>query len=508
MLQTRAPGSGFSDGSDGSDGTRSRSLILVASSTPSTWKRVKEALEGRFAVSYSVDLGGTLDVVQRHRPALVVVCPQLLDATVDELLPHLREHAPDTPCIAITSSGPGGTPQLLADACLPEHRVAGSLSKVVHELLDHHVSAGPARERVRGRLETPRPRVGALALDVGTPSALSELPEYREMVIGDNPRVQAIVEDARRVAPVDVNVLITGESGTGKEVLARYIHCLSGRARGPFEPVDLPSIPSDLFESILFGHERGSFTGAVAQSEGKFLRARRGTLFLDEISSLRLDLQPKLLRVIQEKNVECVGGRGRIPCDVRIIAATNVDLEEAVRRGAFRSDLFYRLSVITLDLVPLRQRREDIPALLDFFLERYAREYARELPGLSTSALDALQGHDWPGNIRELENRAQRALLLCRSGRLEAGDFFRELRGPASGERPASLDAEAGAFSFGDCDHSIAEVEQAYINRVMEKTEGNQSRAAQILQISRKTLRSKLQLYAADKPLLRSLPAS
>jgi DNA-binding NtrC family response regulator len=303
------------------------------------------------------------------------------------------------------------------------------------------------------------------------------------MVFGQSPAVLSLLEDARRIAPVDVTVLITGESGTGKEVLARYIHCCSHRARGPFEAVDLPSIPDALFESILFGHERGAFTGAVAPSEGKVLRAQHGTLFLDEISSLNLELQPKLLRVIQEKRVECVGGRRSVDCDVRIIAATNTDLEAGTRRGEFRPDLYYRLNVITLNLLPLRERREDIPALLEFFLDRYAREYRRPLPEVSAGALEALRSYDWPGNIRELENRAQRALLLGRAPRLKAEDFF----GPV---QPATDDA---SIQFGDCCHSMAEMERLYINQVLRKTAGNLSQAAQILRITRKTLRSKLQ---------------
>jgi len=289
--------------------------------------------------------------------------------------------------------------------------------------------------------------------------------------------------------------LITGESGTGKEVLARWIHCASRRAEGPFESVDLPSVPVELFESILFGHERGSFTGAVAPNEGKFQRAHDGTLFLDEISSLKLELQPKLLRAIQEKQVECVGGKKLLPCNARIIAATNVDLEEAVSRGEFRSDLLYRLNVITLETVPLRERAADIPALLDFFVAKYAKRFERRVPQISRSSVERLKQHHWPGNIRELENRAQRALLLARSDTLEPDDFFEPTR-----RRTAAV---AGEIDFGSCDRSLAEVERLYIESVLRSTEGNQSRAAQTLQITRKTLRNKLQSDPEQKRPLR-----
>jgi DNA-binding NtrC family response regulator len=443
------------------------SLLVVASANPSAWRRIKEALGDSFAISYSVDLTGTLDVLERHQPALVVLCGALLDADPARARSEIRQRAPGIHLVVVGSEAPPSLDE--RESYVDENKVSGSLLNVVREILGHGTTA---RRRAR-------------------PGAISDNPVYRKMVIGDNPEVRRLMDLAGRLASVDVNVLINGESGTGKEILARWIHCSSPRAPGPFETVDLPSIPDHLFESILFGHERGSFTGAVASNEGKFQRADAGTLFLDEVSSLKLELQPKLLRAIQEKEVECVGAKRPVSCDVRIIAATNQDLEAAVTRGEFRSDLYYRLNTVPLNLVPLRRRREDIPALVAFFAETYAERFNCRVPDLPAAACEALQRHRWPGNIRELENRVQRALLVSRADRLEAADFF---------DSPQILEADQPDIRFNNCSHSLASVEQLYISRVIEATGGNQTQAAQILQISRKTLRNKLQSYSSQDP--------
>lgn len=453
-------------------------LILVGSSKPHTWHRVKKALGHGFAISYSVDLKGTLAVIKGHRPALVILWSSLLDADMDRSLRYIRRIDQDLRVIGITPSGdaePSGiAPETRTDACLSEGEVPGSLLETVHAMLG---SEG-------GKPES---------------KPVTNLAAYRNMVVGKSPQFLRQMQIASRIAAVDVNVLINGESGTGKEVLARWIHCSSHRARGPFEAVDLPSVPDELFESILFGHERGAFTGATAQNQGSFKRAQRGTLFLDEISSLKLELQPKLLRAIQEREARSVGGQEPTPCDVRIIAATNANLKEAVRRGEFRSDLYYRLNVVTLGLVPLRQRKDDIPALLELFMNRYTDRFNRKTPEVSAEARRALYEYNWPGNIRELENRVQRALLLSRSDRLSAEDFFDELHTDA-GESP---------IQFGECNRNLADMERLYINWILQKTNGNQSQAAQILQIDRKTLRNKLRSYSEqdlrDEPILHSI---
>jgi DNA-binding NtrC family response regulator len=234
----------------------------------------------------------------------------------------------------------------------------------------------------------------------------------REFVVGPSRPMQGVVDLVQRIAKLSATVLVLGESGTGKELVARLIHRESDRPGGPFIPVNLAAIPRELVESTLFGHEKGAFTGAVRQQLGKFELAAGGTLFLDEIGDLRLDLQGKLLRAIQEGEIERVGGSRPIRTDFRLIAATNVDLEKAVKDGRFREDLYYRLNVIPLRMPPLRERPEDIPELVGCFVRRYATRFRRDVQGVSPAAMKLLQSHWWPGNIRELENLIERVVAI------------------------------------------------------------------------------------------------
>ena len=458
-------------------------MILVASANPSSWHQVKKALRDRFAVSFSIDLQGTLNVVERLEPAVVVVWSSLLDTSLEKTVQKMRQYHPTVPVVAVTEEHISRTRKLhaggSADAHLMEHQVSDALLDVVDSLL------GAPEHNCLAQATQSAPRREA---PVTGPDPIAHIAAYRDLVIGSNPQVKKVMQLAGRIATVDVNVLITGESGTGKEVLARWIHCSSHRTKGPFEVVDLTAVPDELFESILFGHERGSFTGAISASQGAFQRAQNGTLFLDEISSLKLDLQPKLLRAIQEKEVRSVGGRKPTPCNVRILAATNVNLADAVNRGEFRRDLYYRLEVVTLNLVPLRERKEDIPSLLEFFSKKHANSYGLATPDISADACNKLKEYDWPGNIRELENVSQRMVLFSHTRSFSIDDFLEEHPFSSSG---------LSAFP-GDCNYSLEELERIYIHRVLERTNGNHSQAAQILQISRKTLYNKLQHYLKD----------
>jgi DNA-binding NtrC family response regulator len=234
----------------------------------------------------------------------------------------------------------------------------------------------------------------------------------REFIVGTSPATRAIIDVVHRVAPLSATVLILGESGTGKELLARLLHRESERPEGPFVPVNLAAIPRELVESMLFGHEKGSFTGAIRQQIGKFEMAAGGTLFLDEVGDLRLDLQAKLLRAIQEGEIERIGSARPVKIDFRLVAATNVDLERAVQEGRFREDLFYRLNVIPLKVPPLRERAEDVPELARFFLQRYSVRFRKNVTGIADPALQMLQAYWWPGNIRELENLIERIVAI------------------------------------------------------------------------------------------------
>ena len=302
---------------------------------------------------------------------------------------------------------------------------------------------------------------------------------YRfEGIIGESERIREVIDLAGRVSASDATVLITGESGTGKELLAKGIHYNSGRASSPFVAVNCAAIPEALIESELFGHVKGSFTGAVRDKEGKFELADGGTVFLDEIGDLRIDLQAKILRTLQERSVDRVGGSSPLPVDVRVIAATNKDLERAVKDGTFREDLYYRLSVVTLQMPPLRERREDIPLLAEHFLRKF--NSAPETT-IVPDALAAISAYGWPGNVRELENVIERASVLKRGVAITPADL------------PAKLIRKGGdiadiILNLPDGGLSLEDLERTLIIKALEKHKGNQTRAAEYLRITRPTL--------------------
>lgn len=304
-----------------------------------------------------------------------------------------------------------------------------------------------------------------------------------ENMIGRSAAMQQVFQKIRKVAPSDATVLILGESGTGKELCARAIHALGLRKSGPFIPVDCTAIPENLMESELFGHVKGAFTGATKDRSGKFVQARGGTLFLDEIAELRSDLQAKLLRVLQERKIQPVGSNRIIDVDVRIIAATNQDLSRAVKEGAFRQDLYYRLAVIELQLPSLRERIEDIPLLIDHFVQKHGKGQSWIV---EPAFCRMLSRRDWPGNVRELENAVQRALVLAEHGRLTPDDLIL----PESSPGHASAD-EAG---------TLEAIEKNAILRALDQTGGNQTRAAKILGIPRHVLIYRMKKWQIDSP--------
>jgi two-component system response regulator HydG len=273
-------------------------------------------------------------------------------------------------------------------------------------------------------------------------------------------------------------VLIVGESGTGKELVARAIHAASPRRHMPMVVIHCGALAETLLETELFGHERGAFTGAQYRKKGKFEVADGGAVFLDEISDISLKTQTDLLRVLQEKEIVRVGGTQSIHVDFRCIAATNKNLEDLVKAGTFRPDLYYRLKVFAIDLPPLRERREDIPLLADHFVKKFATAMNKPVPKLSLESVDLLLQYDWPGNVRELENAVERAMVIGRDAEIQPSDFPFQLQAP----KPAS-------------GRTLEEVERAHIERVLRETEGNLSRAARLLAIDRTTLYNKLRRY-------------
>lgn len=304
--------------------------------------------------------------------------------------------------------------------------------------------------------------------------------------IGKSRRFLDVLRLVEVVAPTDSTVLIQGESGTGKEVIARYLHNLSSRVDGPFLSINCGALPENLLESELFGHVKGSFTGAVRDKQGLFAAARGGTFFMDEVGEMPPSLQIKLLRVLQEREVIPVGATEPIPVDVRIVAATNRDLEEEVRRGRFRSDLFYRLNVIALELPALRERRDDLVLLIDGFLQDLATERGDPVRALTSEALDAVMVYDWPGNVRELQNALEHAVVLSKGESIEPGALPERI----TRRRKEPLVAERSSPN-----PSLEVIERAYIMWVLQSEGGNKTRAAEVLGIDPSTLYRKLSRY-------------
>ncbi len=310
---------------------------------------------------------------------------------------------------------------------------------------------------------------------------------HKPMVAGRSAKMAEVVAVADKVAAKPVTVLITGESGTGKEVLARYLHERSDRRADPFVAVNLPAIPGELVESTLFGHEKGSFTGATRQSFGKFELANGGTLFLDEIGELKTDVQSKLLRALQEREIERVGGARPIPVDLRIICATNRNLDKLVQDGRFREDLYWRLKVVPIELPPLRSRREDIRDLAQHFLGRFAAAYGRPTQSLTDAAIQMLENHPWPGNIRELENLIERLVVVCDEPVIDESMLPLDLSVSAGLGREAEKESNYAA--------AMAAFEKGYLRRILAQCGWNRRRAAEQLGIGYSTLKTKLRLY-------------
>ena len=304
---------------------------------------------------------------------------------------------------------------------------------------------------------------------------------YRfENIIAKSPKMQQVIEVIKIVAKSNATVLITGDSGTGKELVARAIHSQSHRRGKPFIAVSCAALPESLLESELFGHEKGSFTGAYTQKKGKFEIANRGSLFLDEIGDMSANIQVHLLRVLEEKEFTRVGGNELIKVDVRVISATNKDLKKAIASGQFREDLYYRLNVVTIELPPLRERKEDVPLLAQHFLKKFAVENQKEFTGFSPEATDFFLKYEWPGNVRELENAIERAVILAKNPYIEVTDLPQE----------NLLLARPGPLGKG-----LKEVEKNHILDILTQTRGNYSEAARVLGISRMTLYNKAKAY-------------
>lgn len=315
-------------------------------------------------------------------------------------------------------------------------------------------------------------------------------------IIGQSPLMLEVAGNIQKVAPTKTSVLLLGESGTGKELFARAIHFLSPRKERPFIPINCAAIPRELLESELFGHEKGSFTGAGDRKLGKFELADKGTIFLDEIGEMDMSLQSKLLRTLQEGEIERVGGTKPIKVDVRIVTATNKNLEAAVTDGSFREDLYYRLSVFPITIPPLREKKEDIPALVEHFISKYSAEMKTSQKNITSDAMDVLKNYSWKGNVRELENVIERALILCDGDTITQEHLLR--LSPSVSPKSIHQDIPLNGTLDEAASAALRIAESLRIKKALENTHGNKSRAAELLKVSYKTLLTKIKEYRIE----------
>jgi len=414
-----------------------------------------------------------LDALKRVMPSLLLLDVQLPDPTLNGLavLKHVRQEWPEMPVILMTAFG---TIPMAVDAMKE-----GATDFVTKPFDFEHLAMVITRAMERSLLKRE-----VLVLR-------AELKNRFEMVGSESPAMEATLYAARQAALSDSTVLLLGESGTGKDLLARAIHNESVRSNRLFMPVNCVVFPDDLLESELFGHERGAFTGAAAQKQGKLELANGGTVFLDEIGDMKLALQVKLLRFLQNREFERVGSTRTIRVDVRVIAATNRDLQQALESGAFREDLFYRLDVLSITLPPLRDRPTDIPALAEFFLKKFCQRMNKPALCIAPPAMKALVSHPWKGNIRELQNAIERAVALTTGTVLTLKDF--SLRQPS----PAWLKSHAPRLAIRE---SVEQHREEVIHRALTKTHGNQAKAADLLGLNRTYLNRLIKDMNLKKP--------
>jgi len=425
------------------------------------------SLEG-FAVDMAGDGHAGLDLLTRHSYDLLLLDLALPGESGIDLLPRIKSLAPELPVIMITAYGTVGN---VVDA------IRAGASNFVQKPWDN--------EKLLADIRIAIGKTRAEQQVVTLKRTLKQRTSF-ESIVGKSEPMLRLFDLVAQVAPSRSTVLIQGESGTGKELIAKAIHAHSPRRDKPFIPVNTGAVPSELLESTLFGHERGAFTSAVAAKKGLFETADGGTIFLDEIGTMRMDMQAKILRVLQDKRFMHVGGNHEIQVDVRIVAATNVNLEQAVKDGTFREDLFYRLNVISLELPPLRQRKEDIPLLANHYLKFYAEENGFAAPTLTPDALRVMMDYDWPGNVRELENAMERGVVLSNGPSLTAELLPSQLRGATYSTNLLEQKPDASLFDM------MEEIERRIIADRLERCNWNQTEAAEFFRIPLSTLNQKI----------------
>ena len=451
----------------------SEKRILVVDDDPEMRRALCEAVErSGHAVHGASDGPSALAKLAGERYALLISDMRMPEMTGLELLRRVREHHAELPFVLVTAYG-------------KVDEAVQAMKAGAFDFLQKPFRADAIADVVRRGL--------ALAQEAAAPPEPSRIVDGRaedRALLTRDPRLAQVLETLRSISQSKVTVLLQGESGTGKEVFARYIHKHSARKDKRFVGVNCAALPSGLLESELFGHEKGAFTGAVSQRLGRFEQADGGTLLLDEVTEIDLALQAKLLRVLQEGEVDRVGGRAPVRVDTRIVATTNRELRRAVQDGQLREDLYYRLNVFPIVLPPLRERRDDIPLLSQHFIERHNRRNGCTVTGLSAQAHALLRDHPWPGNVRELENCLERAVLLAQSGPVEPPHLAFGFA-PGTATHNAAHEEDSGV---GDA-RTLRDQERRLILRTLRETAGNRTEASKLLGISIRTLRNKLREY-------------
>jgi two-component system response regulator HydG len=429
------------------------------------------------AVLSAYDGHAALDLLRKHRVSVLLTDLMMPGMSGMDLLKATRAMAPEVEVVLMTAYGTVET--------AVEAMKEGAYDFVVKPLKRAHVV-----RIVKNALDKQ-------ALVVENRALRAQLDEKRRReIVGTSLAWRRTMEIVMQAAPSEATVLLLGESGTGKELLARAIHDNSARAGRPLVPVNCAALPESILEAELFGYEKGAFTGAAGRREGRFEAAHGGTLFLDEIGEIPPHVQVKLLRVLQEGEIERLGGSGRaVPVDIRLVAATNKDLRREVREGRFREDLYYRLNVISVPIPPLRDRRDDIPLLVEHFIQVYRQKNGKPVVGCTRRALELLAAYSWPGNVRELENAVERAVVLSRSPMIGEDDLPREVRNHTAADAAAGPGTRVLSFPIGT---PLDEVERQAIHETLRHTKGDKRLAAQLLGIATRTIYRKLEGPASD----------
>ena len=441
--------------------------ILVVDDEAIVRQGITRVLEKQdLLIHMAIDGSEALEIMARYPISIVLLDIKMPGMDGIEVLRHIRAIYPETAVIMIT-----GHPTI--DSAV-ECTKLGAVDYLVKPFRVDELETLILKAQEHAKLE-----IKSTTAPNGV-NAAGNIP----YIVGDSPPIREVFSKIRRAAPSDSTVLLTGESGTGKELVARAIHALSNRTDREFVPVDCSALVESLLESELFGHVKGSFTGAFQTKHGLFELANHGTFLFDEISNLSLNIQAKLLRVIQEREFMKVGSQKRIKLDIRIIASSNRDLKEIIKEGAFREDLYYRLSVIPIRLPPLRERTGDIPLLVDHFMTQHAKKNNRQGRSISKRALELLSAYSWPGNVRELEHTIERIFILEDAMVIQPEQL------------PSFITQRQGEFQvFSEENFSLEDLESRYIQFVLRRTKGKRQDAARILGINRKTLGSKIKKY-------------